>query len=419
LGYRRESVSADGQRRVRLEPGQRKLALTDRIHWVLADDDEVALVRLIFDAYAHSDVTILELVRRGRTEGWVSARGRPLTTAMFATELRSEAVIGNFVWGRPQHSGKDRIASGGLSRREGVVPRIVDDSTWALAQAKLVGIGWQQRSSEAMLRDLRLAVQRNPGLTTSQLPSQGCASKGTYRTRFGNWTAALAAADMEPTLLTRNAHARALENRTVGYRYGRALEQALLRRGVPALFDGKFHILRVRRSDIRIRLLWPVVRAGGRVLWQIASYPYSRDVDQVLFVRVDGAGTPMDFFLVDSLRLGAGFPRWLARDVPSGLHGHWCQSRKDLLKRLGGPRGEAAGNAEGRGRFSAVALARHRHKLGLSARECGALTGVTLQTILHWEKGISWPSRRHRDVIAQFQRLGANEAALRLAALLR
>jgi DNA invertase Pin-like site-specific DNA recombinase len=36
LGYRRCSVSADRQRKVILEHGQRKLALTDRIEWILA-----------------------------------------------------------------------------------------------------------------------------------------------------------------------------------------------------------------------------------------------------------------------------------------------------------------------------------------------------------------------------------------------
>ena len=49
LGYRRCSVSADGHRRVILEDGQRKLAATDRIEWVLAPQEEVALVRRICD----------------------------------------------------------------------------------------------------------------------------------------------------------------------------------------------------------------------------------------------------------------------------------------------------------------------------------------------------------------------------------
>lgn len=43
LGYRRCSVSADGQRRVMLDNRQRKLAATDRIEWVLAPQEEVEL----------------------------------------------------------------------------------------------------------------------------------------------------------------------------------------------------------------------------------------------------------------------------------------------------------------------------------------------------------------------------------------
>lgn len=46
LGYRRCSVSADGQREVMLDKGQRKIAATDRIKWVLVPDEvEIELCR--------------------------------------------------------------------------------------------------------------------------------------------------------------------------------------------------------------------------------------------------------------------------------------------------------------------------------------------------------------------------------------
>src|SRR6185369_8866432 len=52
IGYRRVSVSADGQSRTPISNGYRKLTATDRIAWVLGPEHEVELVRRIFRLYA-------------------------------------------------------------------------------------------------------------------------------------------------------------------------------------------------------------------------------------------------------------------------------------------------------------------------------------------------------------------------------
>jgi hypothetical protein len=287
-------------------------------------------------------------VLKARTEGWVSDRGRPLSRAMFGTLLRSEAMIGNFVWGNDQR--QPRIARGGFCRHVGVVPRIIDDGTWALVQAKLASAGWLNRSSEDLLLELKLALQRNPGLTTSDLAANGCATKSTYRNRFGSWQVALEAGGAQPTRLAKNACVRSREMRAAVYSYGRALEGALVHLGVPARFDGKFSVLWMGRTGVRIRLLWPVVRAGGRRLWHVEAHHCGPEVEHVLFVRMEASGVPIDFFLVGTPQLPAGFPRWLAREVPTALHEYWSQSRPLLLKRLGGLQERRAGASEGRGR---------------------------------------------------------------------
>ena len=76
LGYRRCSVSADGQRRVILDNGQRKLAATDRVEWVLAAHEEVGLVRRICELYTRTRLSFNDIARLGSAEGWRDHQGR-------------------------------------------------------------------------------------------------------------------------------------------------------------------------------------------------------------------------------------------------------------------------------------------------------------------------------------------------------
>src|SRR6185437_6509011 len=98
LGYRRCSVSADGQRRVLLEDGQRKVAATDRVEWVLAPAEEVALVKRICDLYVRIGLSFADIARLGRVEGWRDHWGRSLSRNGIRSLVRNEALIGNFVW---------------------------------------------------------------------------------------------------------------------------------------------------------------------------------------------------------------------------------------------------------------------------------------------------------------------------------
>ena len=68
-------------------------------------------------------------------------------------------------------------------------------------------------------------------------------------------------------------------------------------------------------------------------------------------------------------------------------------------------------------RFSASGLAKQRQRLGLSARDVGALLGVSPLSIYKWESGTVRPRARQLAAIASLRTLGKREAAARLAAL--
>lgn len=68
-------------------------------------------------------------------------------------------------------------------------------------------------------------------------------------------------------------------------------------------------------------------------------------------------------------------------------------------------------------RFRPKGLASLRERLGLSARECGLLLGVSGQSIYLWESGRARPSGKHLEGVAALRKLGKREVAARLEAL--
>ncbi len=88
------------------------------------------------------------------------------------------------------------------------------------------------------------------------------------------------------------------------------------------------------------------------------------------------------------------------------------------LKQLAkGAKRQASAPSESDGgtiRYSAKRLASHRAKLGLSAKDYGALIGVSALSIYKWEGGNVRPRASQLQAIAAVRRLGKREAAAHL-----
>ncbi|MEW5967022.1 MAG: helix-turn-helix domain-containing protein [Pseudomonadota bacterium] len=65
-------------------------------------------------------------------------------------------------------------------------------------------------------------------------------------------------------------------------------------------------------------------------------------------------------------------------------------------------------------RFKPQGVRAQRTRLELSAREMGALVGVTAQTIYNWEAGTSRPKAEQLAVLAAVRKMGKREAKARL-----
>lgn len=83
----------------------------------------------------------------------------------------------------------------------------------------------------------------------------------------------------------------------------------------------------------------------------------------------------------------------------------------------GSSNGSAAEHVEDDMRFSARSVRAQRSRLGLSAKDYGALIGVTGLTIYNWEQGKSRPRRSQFAQLVAVRGIGKREANARLAVL--
>ncbi|HET6514093.1 MAG TPA: helix-turn-helix domain-containing protein [Thermodesulfovibrionales bacterium] len=88
-----------------------------------------------------------------------------------------------------------------------------------------------------------------------------------------------------------------------------------------------------------------------------------------------------------------------------------------LHKRLPQPPAGAGQIEAASVRFSAKGLRSTRKRLGLSAKECGLLVGVSGGTIGNWERGRSRPKGRQITALAALRRIGKRQAQKRIREL--
>ncbi|NUZ06729.1 recombinase family protein [Piscinibacter koreensis] len=332
LGYRRCSVSADGQHRVVLAHRQRKLAATDRIEWVLAEPAEVELVKRICDLYTRQGLTFADIARLGTVEGWRDHRGRALSGRSLATLLRNEALVGNFVWGRGTHRG--RVADFEATRQDGGVPRLIDDESWRQIQRRAEFELSKKQSNEQMLGKLRTRLQEGSTLASRDLRVLGLASRQTLRKRLGPWEECIKLAGGDPVQLSRALSAQAAARIANARQLGRALADRLSEAGHVVSYDGKLHAVLFPSFTMGVLLLWPALGEHGQT-WQLQMRRVRRDIDFGLVVRMEEAYRPRDFFLASSADLAARFPNFLTDPTPKHLHRFRCEAPEQLLERIG------------------------------------------------------------------------------------
>ncbi|HVR57007.1 MAG TPA: recombinase family protein [Pseudolabrys sp.] len=189
FGLRREMVDDKLCPKGILSKGQYKALQSDRVRVRLGPDEELAIVRWIFEQFVSEGRTDAEIARQLNIAMIANQHGRPWTDTMVHNILKNENYVGNLTYNKTSR----RLAQTQINNPEhmwirsvGVVPPVVDRDTFACAQKIMAG-RYISIPEDQMLRRLRLTLARTRKLSTSIIKNApGLPSPACYVKHFGS-----------------------------------------------------------------------------------------------------------------------------------------------------------------------------------------------------------------------------------------
>ena len=124
FGLGREMVDEQQRSKGKLAKGEYKALKTDRVRLRLGSDEEIAVVRWIFQQFVMERKTDVEIARQLNRGNIANHHGRPWTYIMVHSILKNENYIGNLVYNRTsrrlgQNAGKQSRSSVDSEPRRG------------------------------------------------------------------------------------------------------------------------------------------------------------------------------------------------------------------------------------------------------------------------------------------------------------
>ena len=189
FGLRREMVDERQRSKGLLAKGEFKALQSDRVLLQLGSNEEIAVVRWIFQQFVLERKTDAEIARQLNRANIANHHGRPWTYIMVHSILKNENYVGNLVYNRTSR----RLAQTQVNnpdhlwiRSHGVVPPVIDQDLFARAQ-KIMAERYISIPEDQMLRRLRLALGRKGRLTTRIIRNTpGLPSVACYIKHFGS-----------------------------------------------------------------------------------------------------------------------------------------------------------------------------------------------------------------------------------------
>ncbi|ANW00813.1 recombinase family protein [Bradyrhizobium icense] len=189
FGLGREMVDEGQRSKGRLVKGEYKALKTDRVRLRLGSDEEMAVVRWIFQQFVMERKTDVEIARQLNRTNIPNHHGRPWSYLMVHYILKNENYIGNLVYnrtsrrlGQKQVNNPDHL----WIRTSSVVAPVVDQDLFARAQ-KIMAERYISIPEDQMLRRLRLTLGRKGKLSSSIIKNTpGLPSPACYVKHFGS-----------------------------------------------------------------------------------------------------------------------------------------------------------------------------------------------------------------------------------------
>lgn len=199
-GIRRLLVDKDREPRFLLGPGERKGLNTDRILFVPGPPNELRVVRRIFRMFVDDRQSMSGIALRLNEEGIPSTNGNAWSVARVRTVLRSELMIGHYVYNRSTKRMKGPSTSNPPDRwvRTQVMEPIVSSQIFEKAQGEMGYKRGYAYSKPQMIKNLKRLFREKKKLSTAIIdacPYTACAAS--YAQHFGSLKAAYAAVGYE------------------------------------------------------------------------------------------------------------------------------------------------------------------------------------------------------------------------------
>lgn len=338
FGLRRTLIDEHGTVKGVLDRGEHKSIQTDRVILTPGPDEEVGLVREIYQAFVHKGRSESEIAADLNARGLVTDFRRPWTRGTVHQILINEKYIGDNVWNRRSFKLKKkrvRNAPDMWVRAEGVFEAIIARELFDAARTIIHARSFRL-SDVDMLVALRTLYEQKGLLSGIVIDEyEGMPSSSAYSTRFGSLLRAYSLVGFTPERNYRYVET----NREL-----RKLHPAILREvldGLRTSGSDAWQDLETDRVIVNREFSLSVVIARctetptGLLRWKL-RFDTSLMPDITIVVRMDRANrTPFDYYL---------FPRidWLSEklrlneDNPLGLDAYRFDSF-DLLYALATP----------------------------------------------------------------------------------
>lgn len=189
FGLHRELVDEDERSKGNLRKGDRKSLKTDRVRLFRGPDEEIAIVRWIFDQFAIEQTTSTKIARQLNLAGVANHHGRPWTENMVRNILANENYVGSLIYNRTSRRLGQKLTKNSADmwiRGDARIDPIVDKVIFSRAQS-LLAQRYISIPEEKMLRLLRVTLSRKGKLTTSVINNTpGMPSASSYFKHFGS-----------------------------------------------------------------------------------------------------------------------------------------------------------------------------------------------------------------------------------------
>lgn len=316
LGYRQGGPAGYGLRRMLLDVsgtpkgvlkrGEQKSLQTDRVILVPGPEEEIQIVRSIYEQFVHQNKCERTIAEDLNRTGVPSAVDRPWTRSMVHQIVTNEKYIGNNVYNRVSFKLKKKRVINPPDmwvRADRAFNPIVEAESFYMARG-IIQERHRHFTDDEMLARLKTLLAVHPELTGALIDeTDGMPSTASYRSRFGSLINAYRLAGYTPdrdfeylavNRALRQAHPRLLGDmiqdlQTMGASVERDEASDML--VINGLYSASLYLARCRST------------AAGSLRWRF-RVPEERAADIHIIVRMDPSNEqPADYYLLPTLEL--------------------------------------------------------------------------------------------------------------------